>query len=89
MEKPFWTTKEVKVLIKERFGIDISEDQVRRILRDKLEMNFSKPYPEDYRRPGDANLETVIRLLKEKGLRDEEIAIASLMNPLHSLQLIR
>jgi transposase len=83
-ERPFWTTKEVRVLIKERFDVDISEDQVRGILSDKLEMNFSKPYPEDYRRPENAeeilagNLETVIRLLEEKGLKEEEIAIGFL-----------
>lgn len=46
-EKPFWTTKEVRFLIRERFEIDISEDQGRRILREKLKMDFSKPYPED------------------------------------------
>jgi transposase len=80
-ERPFWTTKEVKILIKERFEMDISEDQVRRILRDKLKMNFSKPYPKDYRRPENAegilagNLETVMRMLKERGLKEEEIAI--------------
>ena len=44
-------------------------------------MNFTKPYPKDYRRPANAeevlagNLETVMRLLKEKGLKEEEIAI--------------
>jgi len=79
--KPFWTTKEVRWLIKERFNTDLSEDQTRRILRDKLKMTFSKPYPKDYRRSKDAeeilagNLETVMRLLKEKGLKEEEIAI--------------
>jgi len=83
-EKPYWTTKEVRLLIKEKFGVDLSEDQVRRILRDKLKMNFSKPYPEDYRKPEHAeeilagNLETVIRLVKEKGIKEEDIAIGFL-----------
>lgn len=83
-EKPFWTTKEVRVLIKERFSIELSENQIRRILREKLVMNFSKPYPKDYRRPKDAeeilagNLKTVMRLLKEKGVKEEEIAIGFL-----------
>jgi transposase len=79
-EKPFWTTKQVRYLIKERFNIDLSENQVRRILKEKFKMNFSKPYPKDYRRPKEAeeilasNLETVMRLLKEKGLKEEDVA---------------
>jgi transposase len=32
-EKVFWTTKEVRCLIKERFEVELSEDQIRRILR--------------------------------------------------------
>jgi len=31
-KKDFWTTKEVKVLIKEKFGVEYSEDQIIRIL---------------------------------------------------------
>jgi len=79
--KPYWTTKEVKILIKERFAVKYSEDQVVRILRDKIGMKFSKPYPRDYRRPADAEqilenqLELTFTLLKEKGIRSEEIAI--------------
>jgi hypothetical protein len=83
-QKPFWATKEVRFLIKERFERELSEDQVRRILRDKLKMSFSKLYPKDYRRAENAeevlagNLETVMRLLEEEGLREEEIAIGFL-----------
>jgi hypothetical protein len=83
-ERPFWTTKEVRHQILERFNIELSENQVRRILREKLKMNFSKPYPKDYRRPKEAeeilagNLETVMRLLKERGIKEEEIAIGFL-----------
>ena len=44
-------TKEVRVIIKEVFKKELSEDQVRRILREKLKMRLSKPYPHDYRRP--------------------------------------
>ncbi|HEY9204763.1 MAG TPA: PAS domain S-box protein [Candidatus Methanoperedens sp.] len=40
-EKEHWKTKEVKLLIKERFGIDLSEDQISRILKQKLKMDFS------------------------------------------------
>ena len=44
-------------------------------------MRFSKPYPIDYRRPADAEallenqLHLVFMLLKEKGIREDEIAI--------------
>ena len=44
-------------------------------------MHFSKPYPIDYRRPKDAEallenqLDLTFSLLKEKGLRTEDIAI--------------
>jgi transposase len=79
--REFWTTKEVKLLIKEKFGILYSEDQIVRILRKKLKMHFSKPFPIDYRRPEDAEvilenqLELLFSLLKEKGIKEEEIAI--------------
>ena len=52
--KGYWTTKEVKRLLKEIFMKELSEDQVRRILRDKLGMKLSKPYSQDYRRPENA-----------------------------------
>ncbi len=80
-DKECWTTKEVRRLIKEKFGIAFSEDQVVRILRYKLKMCFSKPYPQDYRRPEDAELllenqlQLTFSLLKEKGLKIEDIAI--------------
>jgi transposase len=80
-EKESWTTKEVRGLIKERFGIEFSEDQVVRILRHRLKMYFSKPYPMDYWRPEDAEallenqLQLTFSLLKENGLKEEDIAI--------------
>ena len=80
-EKPYWTTKEVRILIKEKFGIEYSEDQVIRILRDKLRMHFSKPYPIDYRKPENAEallenqIQLTFSLLKEKGIKEEDIAI--------------
>ncbi|MEK9149779.1 MAG: hypothetical protein AAB267_07015, partial [Candidatus Desantisbacteria bacterium] len=52
--------------------------------KDKLKMNFSKPYSKDYRRSKDAedilvgNLLTVMGLLKEKDLKEKEIAIGFL-----------
>lgn len=51
--KDHWTTIEVKQLIQLKFGITYSMDQVRRILR-SFDMLFYKPYPQDYRRPPDA-----------------------------------
>ncbi len=72
--KPYWTTKEARELIGEEFQVDFSEAQVRRILKEKLKMNFSKPYSLNYRRPSEAeeilagNLNTVMSLLKEKGM---------------------
>lgn len=80
-EKESWTTKEVRGLIKERFGVEFSEDQVVRILRQRLKMHFSKPYPMDYRRPEDAEallenqLQLTLSLLRENGLKEEDIAI--------------
>jgi transposase len=48
-KKPFWTTKEARYLIKERFVVELSESQTRRVLRNRLKMKFAKPYPKDYR----------------------------------------
>ncbi len=79
--KAHWTTKEVVIEIKAHFDVDLSEDQTIIILREKFHMLFSKPYPMDYRRPVNAEallenqLDLVLSLLKEKGIKDEEIAI--------------
>jgi len=80
-EKDYWTTKEVRKTILENFGVDLSDDTVVRLLRHELGMRFSKPYPIDYRRPADAEallenqLHLVFMLLKERGIREDEIAI--------------
>jgi len=80
-KKEFWTTKAVKAVVKEKFGIEYSEDQIVRILRKKLQMHFAKPFPRDYRRPDDAEvllenqLELTFSLIKAKGIKEEEIAI--------------
>jgi transposase len=79
--KPYWTTREVIMVIKAHFNVDLSEDQTIKILRNKFQMLFSKPYPMDYRRPANAEaildnqLDLVLSLLKEKGIKEEEIAI--------------
>mgnify|MGYP000008677480 CR=1 FL=1 len=48
-----WTTKEVRELIKERFGIEYSLRHVSRILK-SLGMKYGKPYQHDYRKPKNA-----------------------------------
>jgi hypothetical protein len=79
--KAYWTTKDVIIEIKAHFDVDLSEDQTIKILRNKFHMLFSKPYPMDYRRPANAEailenqLDLVLSLLKEKGIKEEEIAI--------------
>ena len=80
-EKEYWTTKEVRKEIIEKFDVDLSDDTVVKILRHELGLRFSKPYPIDYRRPDDAEallenqLHLVFMLLKEKGIHEDEIAI--------------
>jgi transposase len=81
-ERDLWLTSEVVELILKEFGVRLSEDRVRRILRDKLKMNFSKPYPKDYRRLANAEeilkeqLELTYKYLTEaKGYSVNDIAI--------------
>ncbi len=80
-KRNFWTTKEVKTLIRETFEIYLSDNQIARILGEKFKMYFSKPFSMDYRRPQDAEamlenqLSLTFSLLYEKGLTEEEIAI--------------
>jgi putative transposase len=52
-EKEYWTSRDVLILIKERFGVEYSEMQVWRILKSK-NMRHAKPYVLDNRRPDDA-----------------------------------
>ena len=52
-ENDHWTTVEAQQLIQSHFGVTYSLDQVRRILK-SFGMHFGKPYPRDYRRPGEA-----------------------------------
>jgi transposase len=79
--RDYWTTKEVMRETKVNFDVDLSEDQIVKILRGKYCMRFSKPYPMDYRRPMNAEaildnqLELVFSLLKAKGIKEEDIAI--------------
>jgi putative transposase len=82
--KPYWSLKEVMRLIKEIFGVDYSDDQVRRILLEKLGMNYAKPLVQDYRRPKDAKdilferVEKAINNLRAKGYKNSEIVVGFL-----------
>ncbi len=58
--KENWLTNEVMGLIKKKFGVSYSLRQVSRILR-SFGMHYSKPYPKDYRRRGNAE-----EILKER-----------------------
>lgn len=51
--RDYWTTSEVKHLILLKYSIEYSMDQIRRILKNYM-MQFGKLYPQDYRRPDDA-----------------------------------
>ena len=48
--KKGWTTKQVKDLIVNEFGVEYSIMQIRRILK-KLGIKYAKPYQHDYRKP--------------------------------------
>jgi putative transposase len=80
--REFWLTSEVVELILKEFEVRLSDDQVRRILKGKLGMNFSKPYTKDYRRPDNAEeilegeLKLTYKYLTEtKGYSLNDIAI--------------
>ena len=82
--RPYWTLKEVRKLIKDIFGVDYSDNQVRRIVIGKLGMNYAKPFIQDYRKPKEAEdilserVEEAIKSLRSKGYKDNEIVIGFL-----------
>jgi len=55
-ERDDWTTREVRELIKEKFGVEYSLRHVSRIMR-SLGMKYAKPYQYDYRKPENAKEE--------------------------------
>ena len=87
----YWTTKEVVKEIKTHFSVDLSDDQVIKILRNKFGMLFSKPYPMDFRRPANAEeildnqLDLVFSLLKRKELRKRRLHLVLSMKPGHRI----
>jgi len=68
-ERNYWTTREAKVQIEERFGVTYSIRSVSRLLR-RLGMRYAKPYPKDYRKPKDA--EAKLKRAVETSLEDEK-----------------
>ena len=48
--RDYWSSKEVRDLIKNEFDIEFTPRHIPRILR-KLGMKYQKPYVNDYRRP--------------------------------------
>jgi len=82
--KENWQTKDVRELLSNTWGIDLSASQVDLILKEKIGMNFSKPYPHDYRRPIDAEeqLEEAIsdafKSLIDSGISSNDIAVGFL-----------
>ena len=64
-----WLTGEVRDLIARRFNVEYSQRQVTRILRE-LGMHYYKPYPEDSRRP--ENAEEVLQERLDEALRKVE-----------------
>ena len=57
--KPYWSVKEVMRLVKELFEVNYSGEQTRRILVEKLGMNYAKPFVRDYRRRKDAKISSL------------------------------
>jgi putative transposase len=52
-ERDDWTTREVRELIKEKFGVEYSIRHVSRLLK-SFGMKYAKPYQHDYRKPENA-----------------------------------
>lgn len=81
--KEYWTLQEIRILIKEKYSIEYSDQQVRNILR-AYKMICSKPYPIDYREPEEAeeilreNLEKAFDEVKENQIDPKEVAIGFL-----------
>lgn len=52
-KKDYWTTEEALMLVKEKFDVEYSDTQMRRILKE-LGFKFTRPFQKDYRRPENA-----------------------------------
>jgi hypothetical protein len=77
-------TKEVRDLIADHWGVDLSPIQVWHILRHPLQMHYSKPYPHDFHRPDDVEKQLEAKLmgayntLLGKALKEQDIGIGFL-----------
>ncbi|MCS7307480.1 MAG: IS630 family transposase, partial [Aquificaceae bacterium] len=81
-ERDYWTTAQVKQLIREKFNIEYSDAHIRRILR-AFGLLYIKPYPIDYRKPQNAKEDLYTRLTQvvsrlESVYSHEEIGIGFL-----------
>ena len=76
-ERDEWTTREVRGLIRDRFGVEYSMRSVYRILRG-LGLRYGKPYPSDHRRPGDA--EERLKKSVENALNGEKRVILGFLD---------
>ena len=52
-ERDYWTSNQVRELIKREFGVEFTTRHIPRVLR-KLGLRYQKPFVNDYRRPVDA-----------------------------------
>ncbi len=68
-QKDNWLTSEIRELIRKTFNVSYSERHVARLLRG-MKLHYAKPYPNDYRRPPDAEeilLQGIHEALNEVG----------------------
>jgi len=62
-ERDYWTSNQVRALIKKEFGVEFTNRHIPRILR-KLGLKYQKPYVNDYRRP--ENAEEILKKIYRK-----------------------
>jgi transposase len=88
-EKAFFTTKDVKKIIFEEFGINLSLSWIAKLLRNKLNLTLSKPYILDKRKPENAQeilyrrIEKELENLKNEGYSLKNLAIGFLDEASH------
>jgi transposase len=64
-QREYWTTKEVRDLIKREFDVEYTFRHVSRILRE-MGMNYQKLYVNDLKRP--ANAEDILKKTVQSGI---------------------
>ncbi len=79
-QNEYWTTKEIRRLIKDEFGVEYKKSRLYALLKE-LKMHHSKPYILDMKKPENADeilaerLNEVFRGLKEEGYNLKDIII--------------